>query len=113
MEILRKPIDRAQLAEFARAGFGDMINAVVDCTREIMVVGGELHADGEHLTLEDGSSQRDLWGLNLYPGETSEEWIEFDSMINLRPAQGNRTRGVDDPALRARIREVVQSLITP
>ncbi len=52
-----------------------------------MVVGGELHADEEQWLLENGS-QADLWGINLYPAETSDDWIEFDSMINIRPSAG-------------------------
>ncbi|HUG13879.1 MAG TPA: DUF5674 family protein, partial [Thermomicrobiales bacterium] len=64
------------------------------------------------LLLDDGSQQSDLWGINLYPDEASEAWIEFDSMINVRPAQGNRSRTVEDAGLRARITAVVAALIT-
>ena len=78
-----------------------------------MAVGGDLHADDEAMLLADGSRQRDLWGINLYPGESGSDWIEFDSMINLRPRQGNRSRGVDDEQIRARIREVVGCLVPP
>ena len=92
--------------------FGDWIKAVVDVSRGFMAVGGDLHADDATL-LADGSRQRDLWGINLYPGESGREWIEFDSMTNLRPSQGNRSRGVDDEQIRTRIREVVESLIPP
>ena len=63
------------------------------------------------LLLDDGSSQRDLWGINLYPDETGPDWIEFDSMINVRPSQGNRSRSVDDGPMREAIRAVVQQLI--
>jgi len=95
----------------ARVGFGDMVKAVVDVSREIMAAGGELHADEEALLLEEGSRQGDLWGINLYPTETSPEWIEFDSMINVRPARGNRSRDVEDEETRAIIRRIVESLV--
>jgi len=62
------------------------------------------------LLLDDGSKQADLWGINLYPEETGDDWIEYDSMINVRPSQGNRSRGVEDQALREAIRQIVQSL---
>ena len=88
-----------------------MVKAAVDVGRHIMAIGGELHADEEALLLGDGSVQDDIWGINLYPGETGEEWIEFDSMINIRPSQGNRSRTVEDQELRARIRFVVDALI--
>ena len=110
--IIRDRISRADLATMAEGQFGDWIKAVVDVSREVMAVGGDLHADDESVLLADGSLQRDLWGVNLYPGETGD-WIEFDSMINLRPSQGNRSRGVDDEQTRVRIREVVESLVPP
>jgi hypothetical protein len=88
-----------------------MVKAVVDVSREIMAAGGELHADEEALLLEEGSRQGDLWGINLYPTETSPEWIEFDSMINVRPARGNRSRDVEDEETRAIIRRIVESLV--
>ena len=97
----------------AREGFGDLVKAVVDVERGIMALDGELHADEEALLLEQGSAQRDLWGINIYPDVEPEDRIEFDSMINLRPSQGNRSRGVDDPAIRARIMDVVTKLILP
>ena len=77
-----------------------------------MALGGELHADEEALLLEDGARQADIWGINIYPAESVDAWIEFDSMINVRPSANNRTRGVDDPAVRARIRTVVDALIS-
>ena len=59
----------------------------------------------------EGSAQRDLWGINLYPNLETADWLEFDSMINLRPSSGNRTRGVDDPATREAIATLVERLV--
>ena len=63
--------------------------------------------------MDDGSTQGDLWGINLYPADSSEEWIEFDSMINVRPAQDNPSRSVENEATRATIRSIVHELIQP
>ena len=93
--------------------FGDMVKAVVDVSRGIAAIGAELHADDEAVLLADGSHQQDLWGINLYPDEAGEEWIEFDSMINVRPSQGNRSRDVEDAEARHAIREIVRSLVKP
>ena len=113
LEPILRPITRRRLEELAEAGFGDMIKAVVDCRRRVMVVGGELQADEEQWLLDDGSAQADLWGINLYPADSSEDWIEFDSMINVRPTQGNPSRGVESEDTRATIRSIVQELIQP
>jgi hypothetical protein len=88
-----------------------MVKACVDIGRDVMAVGGELHSDEEAILLDDGSKQADVWGINLYPDEPPSTWIEFDSMINVRPAQGNRSRAVDDPRIQAEVRRVVEKLI--
>ena len=103
---------REALREIAKERFGDLVKAVVDVKQDIMVVGGELHADEEDVLLASGSTQQDVWGINIYPDKEGEEWIEFVSMINLRPAQGNRSRGIDDPSIRGTIQRIVQALIT-
>jgi len=111
IEIVRAPIRRARLSEIAADQFGDMVKAVVDAERRVMAVGGELHSDEEAALLEDGSRQEALWGINLYPAERGETWIEFDSVINIRPSQGNRSRNVDDAGVRRAIREIVTALV--
>lgn len=111
LEIVREMTTRGRLSDLAAAQFGDMVKAVVDVKRRVMAVGGELHADEEAALIEDGSAQRDLWGINLYPAERGDAWIEFDSMINVRPSQGNRSRGVEDAALRSLIRRIVTTLV--
>jgi len=108
---VREPVSRGTLTEIAQAGFGDMVKAVVDVERGIMVIGAELHSDEEAHLIEDGSRQSNLWGINLYPAELSQDWIEFDSMINVRPAVGNRSRGVESEETRDAIRRVVEDLI--
>ncbi|NOT32971.1 MAG: hypothetical protein HOP12_02240 [Candidatus Eisenbacteria bacterium] len=113
MERIYDPITRGRLQQLAEAGFGDMIKAVVDCRRRVMAVGGEMHADEEQWLLDNGSQQADLWGINLYPADASEGWIEFDSMINVRPARGNPSRGVESAEVRDLIRAIVAELIRP
>lgn len=111
MVLIDEPIEKSKLAEIAKERFGDLVKAVIDVERAIMVVGAELHSDEEAFLLEEGSHQRNLWGINLYPEKSGEELIEFDSMINLRPSQGNRSRDVLDPTARHKIKEIIKQLI--
>ncbi len=111
IEIIRRPISRARLSSLAEAQFGDMVKAVVDVERGVMAIGGELQSDEEAALIEDGSAQEHLWGINLYPAEQGDAWLEFDSMINVRPSQRNRSRNVEDSALRDRIRRIVTGLV--
>jgi len=91
--------------------FGDMVKAVVDVDREFIAVDAELHSDLEALLLQDGSKQASLWGINFYPGAAGDEFVEFDSMINVRPSAGNRSRGVDNEEMRKKINAVVAKRI--
>lgn len=105
------PVSLDEIRQLARQRFGDMVKAVVDLKRGIMLLDAELHADQEADLLADGSMQQDLWGINLYPDVEGADWLEFDSMINLRPSIGNRSRGVDDPATREAIANLVDRLV--
>lgn len=111
MKIITNEITIAELKEMSEKMFGNLVKAVVDTEKEIMAVDADLHADEESLLLENGSEQKNLWGINLYPELTEDDFVEFDSMINLRPSQKNRSRGVDDPDIQKRIIEIVNKLV--
>lgn len=113
MQIITDPITLEELQTLANHLFENMVKAVVDVDKERLAVDAELHSDLEALLLESGSKQKDLWGINLYPALTGEDFVEFDSMINLKPSLGNRTRGVDDASLRARIISIVKKNVKP
>ncbi|OGY89575.1 MAG: hypothetical protein A3B30_02395 [Candidatus Komeilibacteria bacterium RIFCSPLOWO2_01_FULL_52_15] len=100
MKIIASPIPAAELKRIAKEGFGDMVKAVVDLDKKIMAVGGELHADEEALLLDKGSKQNSLWRINIYPDQPRDSWIEYDSMINIRPSQNNRSRNIENALIR-------------
>ncbi len=113
-EIVLVSNERIQPAELRRLVdlfFEDMVKYVVDVARGVVAVGGEMHADAEQVLLEDGSRQADLWGANYYPGRGPEECIEHTALINIRPAQGNRSMEIQDPAVRERVRQLTSALI--
>jgi len=111
MKIVAEKLTLNELNELAANMFGNLIKAVVDVDRELLAVDAELHSDLEALLLEDGSKQESLWGINLYPEMQGDEFIEFDSMINMRPSQGNRGRGVENQDMRNKIIEIVAKRI--
>jgi len=111
MKIVAEKLTLKELKEMAANMFGNLIKAVVDVDRELLAVDAELHSDLEALLLEDGSKQESLWGINLYPEIQGDEFIEFDSMINMRPSQGNRSRGVENQDMRNKIIEIVAKRI--
>ena len=113
MKLLEKKITIVELQEMANQMFGNLVKAVVDINKKIIVVNAELHSDQESLLIENGSQQQDLWGINLYPefSKEDENFIEFDSMINLRPSENNKSRFVENSAIRERIIRVVKDWV--
>lgn len=95
----------------AASSYHRLLKAVVDIERELIALDAKLHSDLEQLFLEDGSAQKDLWGINLQPMNEGDDFVEFDSMINIRPDEGNFSRGVESPEIQERIRTVVRKLI--
>lgn len=100
-----------QIKKIAADTFGNLVKAVVDVDRGFIAVDAELHSDLEALLLEDGSKQKSLWGVNLYPQLQKDEFIEFDSLINMRPSQGNRSRGVENEEIRQKIISIITERI--
>ena len=112
IKIIKDSIGRQNLINMANAGFGDLVKAVVDVEQGIMAIGGELHADEEVLLTEKENSRREnTWGINIYPQKTEDEWIEFDSMVNIKPSLGNRSRDVENLDTRKVIKKIVRKLI--
>ncbi len=98
------------LKEMAKNFFGNMVKAVVDIDKNLIALDAELHSDLESLLIENGSKQNDLWGINFYPDEV-EDFLEFDSMINIRPSQNNFSRGIEKEDVRKIISDLVQKAI--
>lgn len=112
MKIIDNKITTDELKQMSQKMYGNLVKAVVDIEREIMVVDGDLHADEETFLLENESKQDNLWGINLHPGLLpNDDWIEFDSMINIRPSLGNRSRYINSPEIRKKIVAIVNKLV--
>lgn len=112
IKIIREPITRAELRKMAREGFGDLVKAVIDIEQGIMAIGGEFHSEEEVVLMEQEKSRREhTWGVNLYPEKQDDDWVEFDSMINLKPSFGNRSRNIENPDICTKIRAIIKKLV--
>jgi hypothetical protein len=101
-----------ELQAMAQKMYGGLVKGVVDVQKGLLVVDAEMHVDEEQFLLENGSKQADLWGINLYPDKFgTDSFIEFDSMVNIRPSQKNLHRGIDSPEIRAKIQEIVGRIV--
>lgn len=109
MIIIQKPITIQAIKESHASFFSTMVKIVVDVEKQSLALDGEMHSDLEELLLNEGSSQKDLWGANIYFDRP--DYVEFTSLINIRPSQGNRSMEVLDKELRKRIQEIVKLFI--
>ncbi len=107
-EIFRTPIPPETLRRLADESFGDMIKFVVDIKKGIISAGGGLHSDEEEQLLKEGSLQEDLWGGNYYPDLTGEDRIEYKSMINIRPKDGNTQQDIQSKSTRQHVRALAE-----
>lgn len=109
-EIITSKISHENLARHLET-FGDMVKFVVDIEKGVLALGGEMHADCEEILLAQGSKQENLWGANLYPFRDNEERIEYTSLINIRPSEGNRGMEIQDETIRRKVREMAERLL--
>jgi hypothetical protein len=101
-----------ELQEMSEKMFDGIVKADVDVAKGIVVVDMPMHVEGEAYLMEKGSQQNDLWGINLHPEEYgTEDFVEFDSMINIRPSQGNPSKDVLDETIRQKIVAIVGKVV--
>ena len=111
IKIIKAKIPLVEVKKMAAESFGDMVKAVVDIEKGVMAVGGEMHADAEALLLAGGSEQNDLWGINIYPDLSVDERIAYESLINIRPRQQNKSMAVESEEMRKKIKLIIDTLI--
>lgn len=100
-----------ELKKTAKELYGNLVKAVVDVEKKIMVISGKIDADEEKFLLDQGSRQKNLWGINIYPSKYPNEWIEVDSIINIRPSDGNFSPTVENQAIAQQIIKITESLV--
>ncbi len=111
IRIVKEPVTRNILEELMKAHYRTFVKGVADLERGIIALGGDWHMDANTALIADGSEQKNNWGFNVYPDKTGDEAIEYDSLINIRPAQNNRTRELQDPQLRVAVRALVAKFV--
>lgn len=111
IKIIKEKITREELESFAQKNYGDMIKAAVDIEKGIISLGGELHSDSNEVLIKQGSNQRNIWGINIYPARNKKERIEFISLINVRPADNNFDMEIEDKGIREKIKKIIDKLM--
>ena len=107
IRIVDRSISPKELKALAQEYYGDLIKGVVDIKRELVALGGEMHADAEEILLKDGSKQSDLWGFNILLDKAKEECLMYESFINIRPRDNNKNLEVQDPKIREKMKRII------
>jgi hypothetical protein len=107
IQILRTRATKQQVDDMLLP-LGTYVKIAVDILRGVLAGGGVLHADCEAVLLEDGSQQQDIWGADWNP---LSQQLTYESLINIRPQQGNRSLVIQDSTVRERVREITQTLL--
>ena len=111
MQLIKQPTSLIKIWAERVTAFEEILKIVVDIKKNIIAVDAEMHADLEQLLLNEGSVQQDLWGANIYPLRSKKDQLEYTSLINIRPAMGNRSMEVADPVIRKKIKIIVRELL--
>jgi hypothetical protein len=107
IHLIRIQATQEQMDEMLQA-LKTYVKLAVDIQRGILVGGGEMHADCEDVLLDDGSQQEDIWGADWYP---SSQEVKYESLINIRPRQNNRSMEIQDPSIRQHVARITNSLL--
>src|SRR3989338_4530878 len=111
IKIVEEHISLDELREIAKEFYGSMMKGVVDIEKEIVAFGGEYHMDANRMLLGQGSTQNNVWGFNIYLDKPRDSWIEYVSLINIRPQANNRDMEVQDEGIRAIMKRIIDSKI--
>lgn len=109
--IVRDKVPLSKVKELAKKTYTTMIKGAVDIEREVLALGGEWHIDANNTLVADGSKQKNLWGFNIVFSNPPEKWLEYHSLINIRPAQGNKSMEIENEKVRKRIADIVSTRV--
>ena len=114
IKIVEDNISVDELMELSKETYYPMIKGVVDIKNEVIAFGGEYHMDANNVLLEQGYSQNNIWGFNVYlnKNDDRESWIEYMSLINIRPLQNNLDMEIQDQTIKDSIKNIVNKKIT-
>lgn len=111
IRIIKDKITKLELEELAKEFYVEMVKGVADIEKDIIALGGEWHMDANQILVENGSNQENLWGFNIYLNKPRKEMLEYNSLINIRPKQGNKSMEIESEEIKNKIFEIVSSLV--
>lgn len=106
MELIQKPLSQPEIQQIQQK-YGNYVKVTVDLEKEILVVGCELHADGEKILLDKGSQQDNIWGGGI---NFKSKEVDTTAVLNIRPRLDNPSIEILDQQRRNKLIEIVKKL---
>ena len=111
IKILDKKINIDEVKKLADIWYGTMIKGAVDIEGERVALGGDYHIEDSELLTSIGSKFEDVWGFNIRFEENPNGVLEFDSMVNIKPDFGNRSRNINNEEVVKKATEIILRFI--
>lgn len=111
IKILDQKINMKEVKELADFWYGTMIKGCVDIEQGRVALGGDYHIESSELLTDNDSRFEDVWGFNIRFEENPDGVLEFDSMVNIKPNFGNRSRGIHNEEILEKARAVIYKFI--
>ena len=109
--ILDHKINAEEVKKLANLWYGTMIKGTVDIKLERVALGGDYHIEDSELLTSTGSKFEDIWGFNIRFEENKDGILEFDSMVNIKPNFGNRSREVNNEEIIKKATRIIYKFI--
>lgn len=106
--IIREKIVKKELEDIFDKSYGTMAKVVVDIERNVLSIGCEFHIDCNEELINDGSAQKNLWGVNLYRKDCI---LDFVSLTNIKPSEGNRSMEIQDIIIKQKVEKITRELL--
>lgn len=89
-----------------RNDFGNYVKLTIDVENYWVIIGCELHADGEKILLEKGSIQDNIWGGGI---DFVSKQIDTTAVLNLRPRLNNDSLEIMNSEIRDKFIQIVKN----
>ncbi|MBI3305846.1 hypothetical protein HYZ82_01780 [Candidatus Nomurabacteria bacterium] len=111
IQILDRKISIGEIKKLADFWYGTMIKGTVDIELRKVALGGDYHIESSEMLTSSGSKFEDVWGFNIRFEEKPEGVLEFDSMVNIKPNFGNRSRSINSEEIMKKATEIIYQFV--
>src|SRR3989344_4997384 len=107
IQILDHKISIKEVKALALFWYKSIIKGTVDIELGRVALGGDYHIESSEVLTSSGSKFEDVWAFNIRFEENPDGVLEFDSMVNIKPNLGNRSRTINNEEILKKLKEII------